>query len=815
MAGRVLALILGWLVLTLAAPGALAQTATPAAPAATAPSPSAAAASAAAKLDHAQSDLRALWREARKPGLDNDAVSKLQSALAPVQAEIHAAVDPLKATLADVDERLAALGPAPKPGAPPEAGTIAHDRRTLTGLHVALDAQIKRGDLLLVEADQLGEVLAGLRVDSFSRRVGMRSQSVLSPGFWAAAAAELPDDLGRWAGMVTAEAKVAAAEASPRAALLAVLALAFALGLAWPLRVLLERLSLRLAVVRTSPERLRKAELAAGDVVIRSALPILGGVVAVWALTGLGLLSRQMVEVGWGVVRAVGFLAVTSSLGRAVLAPNRPALRLVPLADETARALSPYPPLLGMAAAIGIVLLTVCKVAGVSLAASEFAQAVVAVLHLVALALALSAMGRSRAAELAARAQERGRPEPGRGIWTLVLLSAWLALAAGVIALLLGYIAFALFVTREMVWVAVVGSALFVLVSLSDAFFGELAAEEGRIGRFAAHGMGIGSRTLDQMSVLLTGAARLMLWLLAWAAVLTPFGAGGGDALSHLQAGASSFHLGGVTVSPAAIAASIGLFIVGMFVTRMFRRWLETQYLPRTQMDVGLSATVATGVSYVGGVLALIVASAYLGLKLTQVTLIASALTVGVGFGLQSVIQNFVAGLILLAGRPIRVGDWIAVGGQEGDVQRINVRATEIKLFDGSVLILPNQELVTKPVRNVTWGSPLGQVVVVFTVGYETDLDQVSAIFLEAMKATKGILKSPAPGVAVTDFHDLGAVLRGVAYVASPRSVYGAKSEVLLEIGRRLRAAGVRPGVEVRQAVVTAGTVKPANAAEG
>jgi small-conductance mechanosensitive channel len=399
-------------------------------------------------------------------------------------------------------------------------------------------------------------------------------------------------------------------------------------------------------------------------------------------------------------------------------------------------------------------------------------------------------------------------------VWTLILIAIWLALAASMISLLLGYVTFGLFLVRELVWIAVIGSALFVLVNLTDAFFAEFAPEEGRIGRVIAHALGLGVHTMDQLSVLLIGAARVILWLLAWGAILMPFGAGANDAFSHLQTGATSFKLGGVTVSPTAIAASIALFIVLMFLTRVFRRWLETQYLPRTHMDRGLSATVATGVSYIGGLMALIIASAYLGLKLTQVTLIASALTVGVGFGLQSVIQNFVAGLMLLAGRPIRVGDWISVGGQEGDVQRINVRATEIKLFDGSVLILPNQELVTKPVRNVTWGSPLGQVNVVFMVGYDEDLDQVSAILLDVMKRTKGVLKEPAPSVAVTDFHDCGVTLRGVAYVASPRSTYGVKSDVLFELSRRLRAAGVRPGVEFRPVTIAGGDLKPARPAK-
>jgi small-conductance mechanosensitive channel len=261
----------------------------------------------------------------------------------------------------------------------------------------------------------------------------------------------------------------------------------------------------------------------------------------------------------------------------------------------------------------------------------------------------------------------------------------------------------------------------------------------------------------------------------------------------------TSFKLGGATVAPAAIAASLCLFALGLFVTRLFRRWLETKYLPRTRMDRGLSAAVASGVSYAGGVIALIVASSYLGLKLTQVTLIASALTVGIGFGLQSVIQNFVAGIILLAGRPIRVGDWISIGEQQGDVQRINVRATEIKLFDGSVLIVPNSELVTKPVRNVTWGSPMGQAQITFTVGYDADLDVVQASLLEAMKQTRGVLKDPAPFVLITDFKDTGAAFFGTAYVASPRSAARIKTEILLELSRRLRGQGIRPGVDFRQ----------------
>jgi small-conductance mechanosensitive channel len=140
-------------------------------------------------------------------------------------------------------------------------------------------------------------------------------------------------------------------------------------------------------------------------------------------------------------------------------------------------------------------------------------------------------------------------------------------------------------------------------------------------------------------------------------------------------------------------------------------------------------------------------------------------------------------------------------------VQRINVRATEIKLFDGSMLILPNSELVAKPLRNVTWGTPLGQVQINFAVGYDADLDVVAATLTDVFKQTRGVLKDPAPYVVLTEFKDTGAAFVGYAYVATPRAITRTKSEILLALARRLREAGIRPGGVVQQAVVAPAAV--------
>ena len=118
---------------------------------------------------------------------------------------------------------------------------------------------------------------------------------------------------------------------------------------------------------------------------------------------------------------------------------------------------------------------------------------------------------------------------------------------------------------------------------------------------------------------------------------------------------------------------------------------------------------------------------AAVGIDLQKITLVAGALSIGIGFGLQSVVSNFVSGLILLAERPIRVGDIINVKGEEGQVRRIHVRATEIETADRASVIIPNSELITGVVKNWTHANTLSRVVVRIGVGYDSDVEKVRA----------------------------------------------------------------------------------------
>ena len=160
--------------------------------------------------------------------------------------------------------------------------------------------------------------------------------------------------------------------------------------------------------------------------------------------------------------------------------------------------------------------------------------------------------------------------------------------------------------------------------------------------------------------------------------------------------------VGQFRISLARILLGIVLFIALLFATRLFQRWLREKALQQTRMDPGIVNSIDTVVGYVGIALAALLAVSYAGLDITNLAIVAGALSVGIGFGLQSIVNNFVSGLILLIERPIKVGDRIVVGDQQGLVRRISVRATEIETFDRASLIVPNSELITGRVLNWT-----------------------------------------------------------------------------------------------------------------
>jgi Small-conductance mechanosensitive channel len=176
--------------------------------------------------------------------------------------------------------------------------------------------------------------------------------------------------------------------------------------------------------------------------------------------------------------------------------------------------------------------------------------------------------------------------------------------------------------------------------------------------------------------------------------------------------------------------------------------------MARSQVDAGVRNSVKTGIGYLGMGLAVIVGVSAAGIDLSSFALVASALSVGIGFGLQNIVSNFVSGLILLVERPFKVGDHVVTGTTEGIVKRISVRATEIETFRKQSIIVPNSDLINSPVGNWTHRNRIQRSEIPVTVAYGSDPERVIAILLEIVDAVPEVLRNPEPHV---DFVAFGA----------------------------------------------------------
>ena len=503
--------------------------------------------------------------------------------------------------------------------------------------------------------------------------------------------------------------------------------------------------------------------------------------VAVQVLRGYGLLPLQFTDIANGLVIAVALGAFGRGVATGVLAPREPGRRLLAVDDHTARVLSGH--LVAAARLISaFVFIDVLQKAVYSPPIAIGLASVLFALSIVAVMLHLLFEMRATATEF----EERTTPDR-----TWVRGIAWLVTAAIVASMLGGYARLADFLSERLLASIIIAGAFYVLIAFSDALFSEVFTAEALRGRTIAANLGLYPRRIPLIGAVMAGSVRFILMVLAAILILGPWEGTTSDLAGAVQSLSFGFTIGEATISFKVVLAAIAVLIIGIAFTRSARRWLETRVLPRTDLEPSLRLSVGMIFGYVGIIASITIALGALGIDFQKIALVAGALSVGIGFGLQSIVSNFVSGLILLTERPIRVGDWIVVKGEEGFVRRIRVRATEVETFERASVIIPNSELVSGVVKNWTHGNILGRITIKVGVSYNSNPEQVRDLLLDVAKKHPSVIKDPAPYVLFMEFGNSALEFELRCIVVDVQQRLMMRSELNFAVLASFREAGI------------------------
>jgi small-conductance mechanosensitive channel len=237
--------------------------------------------------------------------------------------------------------------------------------------------------------------------------------------------------------------------------------------------------------------------------------------------------------------------------------------------------------------------------------------------------------------------------------------------------------------------------------------------------------------------------------------------------------------------------ASVIVFGVGYAAARLFQGWLDAQVLLPAGISGGVRNSIRTGVGYVGILIAALAAISYAGFNLSSIAIVAGALSVGIGFGLQNLVNNFVSGLILLAERPIRVGDQVVVGGEEGIVRKISVRSTELETFDRANVLIPNSYFIAEKVKNWTFRNSIRRVALPVGAAYGSDAHQVRDVLLKVARDNSRVLTAPEPFVTLDEFAAASLNFTLYAFVGDINIAGGVRTELAMAVLDAFKEAGI------------------------
>lgn len=725
---------------------------------------------------------------------NEEELQRLRGELIGVFRKTRAARDSLKPKSDALHQQIDQLGPAPAKDAAPESAEVAAERARLNAISSEVDGALKNTELIIVRARQLRDTVQTARQTLFTTHLLKRSPSPVSPTTWLRMVGDMPGAVRQVGDTLSGWVTLAARKWTELGGLIAGVIGLFLLltGLVrWFLANRLDR-------PREEPPSFFVQAATIGWVAPLLAVPALASLNALGVgLDWLDLLTLEVGQIAETAFPALFIFIGVAALTRAMLQPKRAAWRLVDLSTPAARTVTKIITRIAAVFSLDLILQEAIRrlFLPLSIGVMEMALASIAI-GLLMLQLVRTPFERKSVTtgvrHDAAEASIAGVTEPISRLRPYLIKIPVLLLGLTILALsLAGYIGLGRFITKQ---VLVTGSATAVILVFHLAIRALLGAPGTGIKPFATvlhEKVGLdpkqGTIITRALSILLNAT----LALIALPLILITWGYTPQEAWMWMRALVFGFEIGEFRISLARILIAASLFLALVFATRVAQRWIDKGVSKSQRFDQGIANSIHTAIGYTGFIIAGLAAISYGGIDITNFAIVAGALSVGIGFGLQSIINNFVSGLILLVERPIKVGDRVSVKDQQGFVRRISVRSTEIETFDKASVIVPNSDLIQSAVTNWTHRNSLGTVAVAVRVSYKSDPQKVRDILQKVGSECQMLMQHPAPGVTFTDFGPDGLEFSLGGVISDVGKGDAAKSDLRFRIFEAFRQAGI------------------------
>ncbi len=706
-----------------------------------------------------------LSRELATLKLDGLRLDKIDEAIGQVTEEVTAfkeEIDPFANEARDLREAyLASL----QPGVP-ETPDIQAQKKSLDDRYSLLEGWQSQADLILARAGQLRDKISTQRIDILVNMLTVRGTAAANPFAWPRAAVEAWTIAGVLAPQVSETTRAWVGPKSGTA--VRIFGMALVLGLAgwfvvfaaarqsWPAlgpalvgpwtQASLAFLAAALPWLLAAGSLAFASDWGAADVLPPSLLPFAGGLLGGVLIVGLGVIG---LECALDVLPAVA---------------DKPAIRR---------------------SGTALLILLAIEIALAPLFVATTAPNLAAVWALIFTALALL-FARAFARNLQAAFASAGAVASRFLLLVLPsLVSAVLALS--VIAALIGYGALGRYLTANLFATLLLLTVASVLRAALQEFLPRAFDAAGPAGRALAAKLGADQATLRLIQFWLGILLDIVIPLIVLFGLTIVWGAGRQDAIMLGQHLIEGIRVGNVTLSITDLMFAIFAFVIGIWITRLAQRFLDKRVFPGTQLDTGVRNSLRSGLGYIGVMIAAAVAVAVLGVNLSSLGLIVGALSVGIGFGLQNIVNNFVSGLILLIERPVKVGDRIVVAGNEGVVKRINVRATEIIDQNRASVLVPNADFLGGAVTNWTHKDQSARLHLDFRTPGSLGAEGGRDLLVACAAAHPEVQKTPGPSVLLKEIGDsYGFEL--VADIENAERMEQVASDLRFAIDKALRA---------------------------